>query len=41
MAGTVSRTQLFEREGPSAAAHVRDLFDEQIRLLKAAGVKPN
>ncbi len=38
VAGTVSRTQLFEREGPSAAAHVRDLFDEQIRLLKAAGV---
>lgn len=38
VAGSVSRTQLFEREGPSAARHVRDLFAEQIQLLKAAGV---
>jgi betaine-homocysteine S-methyltransferase len=38
VAGSVSRTQLLEREGPSAAAHVRDLFSEQIRLLKSAGV---
>src|SRR6195256_3855001 len=33
VAGSVSRTQLFEREGPSAADHVRDLVSEQIRLL--------
>lgn len=38
VAGSVSRTQLFEREGPSTAAHVRDLFDEQMRLLHEAGV---
>src|SRR5437899_8928177 len=38
VAGSVSRTQLFEREGPSAAGHARDLFAEQIRLLKEAGV---
>ena len=38
MAGSVSRTQLFEREGPSAADHVRDLITEQIRLLADAGV---
>jgi betaine-homocysteine S-methyltransferase len=38
VAGSVSRTQLFEREGPGAAGHVRDLLDEQIQLLKAAGV---
>ncbi|MFO1499835.1 MAG: homocysteine S-methyltransferase family protein [Verrucomicrobiota bacterium] len=38
VAGSVSRTQLFEREGPSAAAHVRQLFAEQIRLLREAGV---
>src|SRR5690349_14685790 len=38
VAGSVSRTQLFEREGPSSAGHVRDLLDEQIQLLKAAGV---
>ncbi len=38
IAGSVSRTQLFEREGPSAASHVRDLFNEQIRLLQDAGV---
>src|SRR5467141_127697 len=30
VAGSVSRTQLFEREGPSAAAHARDQFAEQI-----------
>jgi betaine-homocysteine S-methyltransferase len=38
VAGSVSRTQLFEREGPGAASHVRDLFSEQIRLLHEAGV---
>jgi betaine-homocysteine S-methyltransferase len=38
VAGSVSRTQLFEREGSSAAAHARDLLAEQIRLLEDAGV---
>lgn len=38
MAGSVSRTQLFEREGRSAAGHVRDLLNEQVLLLKNAGV---
>ncbi len=38
VAGSVSRTQLFERDGPSAASHARDLIAEQIRLLQAAGV---
>jgi betaine-homocysteine S-methyltransferase len=38
VAGTVSRTQLFERLGPSAAPHVRELFAEQVRLLTEAGV---
>lgn len=38
VAGSVSRTQLFEREGPSAAGYVRDLFAEQVRLLQSAGV---
>lgn len=38
VAGSVSRTQLFEREGPGAAGHVRDLFNEQTQLLKATGV---
>ncbi len=38
VAGSVSRTQLFEREGSSAAGHVRDLISEQIRLLTKAGV---
>jgi betaine-homocysteine S-methyltransferase len=38
VAGSVSRTQLFESEGPSAAGHVRDLFAEQIALLLDAGV---
>jgi betaine-homocysteine S-methyltransferase len=37
VAASISRTQLFEREGPSAAGHVRDLFAEQVRLLKDAG----
>src|SRR5438445_1948027 len=39
VAGSVSRTQLFEREGPSAAGHVRDLITEQVRLLADAGVE--
>jgi len=38
VAGSVSRTQLFEREGPSAASHVGDLISEQVRLLADAGV---
>ena len=38
VAGSVSRTQLFEREGSGAANHVRDLLTEQIRLLTDAGV---
>lgn len=38
VAGSVSRSQLFEREGPGAIGHVRELFEEQIRLLKDAGV---
>ena len=38
VAGSVSRTQLFEREGPAAAGHARDLFAEQVRLLQGAGV---
>jgi betaine-homocysteine S-methyltransferase len=38
VAGSVSRTQLFERKGPSAAGHVRDLLTEQIRLLADARV---
>src|SRR5258708_15042341 len=38
VAGSVSRTQLFEREGPSAAGHVRSLITEQIRLLADAEV---
>src|SRR5580765_1336314 len=38
IAGSVSRTQLFEREGPSAAGHVRDLITEQVRLLADAAV---
>src|SRR5262249_48867147 len=33
-----SRTQLFERQGPSAAGQVRDLFTEQVQWLRAAGV---
>jgi betaine-homocysteine S-methyltransferase len=38
VAGSVSRTQLFEREGRSAASHVHDLLKEQIVLLADAGV---
>src|SRR5215467_5230764 len=38
VAGSVSRTQLFEREGASAAAHVRDLITEQVRILAEARV---
>lgn len=38
VAGSVSRTQLFEREGPGAAGHVRDLISEQVRLLADAKV---
>jgi betaine-homocysteine S-methyltransferase len=38
VAASVSRTQLFEREGPSTAPYVKDLFREQIRLLADAGV---
>ncbi|MCI0624124.1 MAG: homocysteine S-methyltransferase family protein [Acidobacteria bacterium] len=38
VAGSVSRTQLFERQGPSAAGFVRGLLAEQIRLLQKAGV---
>lgn len=38
VAGSVARTQLFEREGPSATPHARDLLGEQIRLLQSAGV---
>ncbi|MBI4605748.1 MAG: homocysteine S-methyltransferase family protein [Planctomycetes bacterium] len=38
VAGSISRTQLFERQGPSAAGHVRDLLAEQVGLLRDAGV---
>ena len=38
VAGSVSRTQLFERDGPAAASHARDLLAEQIRFLHSAGV---
>jgi betaine-homocysteine S-methyltransferase len=38
VAGSVSRTQLFEREGRGAADYVRDLLAEQVRLLAEAGV---
>jgi betaine-homocysteine S-methyltransferase len=38
VAASVSRTQLFEREGRSAAAHVRDLLKEQINLLAQSKV---
>src|SRR5207253_11438494 len=37
VAGSVARTQLLEREGPSAAGHARDLLTEQVRLLQASG----
>ncbi|MDQ3525370.1 MAG: homocysteine S-methyltransferase family protein, partial [Chloroflexota bacterium] len=38
VAGSVSRTQLFEREGSSAAGNARDLLAEQVRMLQDAGV---
>jgi betaine-homocysteine S-methyltransferase len=38
VAGSVSRTQLLEREGLSARDHARDLLAEQVRLLLNAGV---
>ncbi len=38
VAGSVSRTQLIEREGPGALPKARDHIAEQIRFLKAAGV---
>jgi betaine-homocysteine S-methyltransferase len=38
VAGSISRTQLFEREGPGAASQVRDLLAEQVRFLTSAGV---
>src|SRR3989442_14664448 len=34
VAGSVSRTQLIEREMPSALGHAKDLMAELIRLLK-------
>lgn len=38
VAGSVSRTQLIEREGPEALDKARDHIAEQIRLLADAGV---
>lgn len=38
VAGSVSRTQLLEREGPGALDRARDHLAEQIRLLQDAGV---
>jgi betaine-homocysteine S-methyltransferase len=38
VAGSISRTQLFEREGRGAAYFVRELLTEQTRLLTEAGV---
>src|SRR5687767_13673162 len=38
VAGSVSRTQLIEREGPESLGKARDHIAEQIRLLKDAGV---
>jgi betaine-homocysteine S-methyltransferase len=38
VAGSVSRTQLVEREGPDSLPKARDHIAEQIRLLKDAGV---
>jgi betaine-homocysteine S-methyltransferase len=38
VAGSVSRTQLIEREGADALSKARDHIAEQIRLLKDAGV---
>ena len=38
VAASISRTQLFEREGSGAASHVRDIAQEQIALVTSAGV---
>ena len=38
VAGSVSRTQLFERQGAAASDYVRDLIGEQVRLLQQSGV---
>lgn len=38
VAGSVSRTQLIEREGPASLDRARDHIAEQIRLLQDAGV---
>jgi betaine-homocysteine S-methyltransferase len=38
VAGSISRTQLFEREGSGTAHFVRELLAEQTRLLTDAGV---
>jgi betaine-homocysteine S-methyltransferase len=38
VAGSISRTQLFEREGRKAGGFVRELLAEQTRLLTEAGV---
>lgn len=38
VAGSIARTQLFEREGPSASQHARDLLMEQVQLLQGADV---
>jgi betaine-homocysteine S-methyltransferase len=38
VAGSISRTQLFEREGRGVASFVRELLAEQTRLLTEAGV---
>jgi betaine-homocysteine S-methyltransferase len=38
VAGSVSRTQLLEREGTGALGRARDHIAEQVRLLKDAGV---
>jgi methionine synthase I (cobalamin-dependent) len=38
VAGSISRTQLFEREGRGAAGYVREQLEEQVRLLADAGV---
>lgn len=38
VAGSVSRTQLMEREGPAAAPRIAELLGEQIAFLKDAGV---
>ena len=38
VAGSVSRTQLIEREGPESLPKARDHIAEQIRLLRSAGV---